>query len=173
MNATTQAIASLLLGLALALAACSPAPPLTAQDLVLTRERYSRLTEVEAVVLIVDQGQQPPSADVQDLRAARMVSAGHYHYRVLGPPGAALKAHIMLFVDEAAARAHWQTRHQPESLALTQPLAAGDEAWILDGRMSALRVGRAIIELRSREPFGDLALFTQLSAQQAERRLRR
>jgi hypothetical protein len=157
---------ALLVAAALALAACGPRPPPTAQDLAPDTGDFPRIARIETLVYV--------SSDPDDSAApGNVLSGGRYAYH-LGPPnGGVLKTLVLLFPDEQAARAHWQHMHKAEALAATTPLDAGDEGWIYGDKMAATRVGRSIFEVKARGAAGRLADFTRACARKARERLDR
>jgi hypothetical protein len=150
--------------LALALAACGPKGPPTAETIALQRGDFPRIASIETQRYVADDPQLAANSGV--------LSAGRFIYNLGPPDGGEFKVKVLLFKDELAAQAYWQGMHRAEALAATTPLAAGDQGWIYGDEMAATREGRSIFEIKARGAKGRLADFTKACAAKAARRLR-
>ena len=153
-----------LAALALALAACGPQDPPTAETIALQPGDFPRIASIETQRYVAGEPQLAASTGV--------LSAGRFIYNLGPPDGGEFKVKVLLFKDELSAQAYWQGMHRAEALAATTPLDAGDRGWIYRDEMAATRAGRSIFEVKARGGKGRLADFTRACADKAARRLR-
>ncbi len=170
----------LLLALLLTLAACKPRPAPSAHTLMLTPKDFAAIASIETVMEIDDDPKAAEGPANEDMRQFGIISSGRYRYHLKAPDGGVYKVHIVLFANEARAVKDWQGRHRPEALAATSPLpldkVRDSEGWIYPsagkGEMSAVRVGRAVIEIQARGAPAALAPFSRAIAKHASGVLR-
>jgi len=149
----------------------SPMP--TAADLQMPATAFADVAEVSTRALAVDDGRQgatPP--EITALRRIGLASAAQYRYRIAGERPAQLKVRVDVFPDETAAKARFRGRHLPQALAMTEPLAAGDDGFIYRDQFAGFRVGPVTVEIRAAKPGGRLAEFARSYADFVAARLR-
>lgn len=131
--------------------------------------QYREIVSVETEIELSSTDAATSAAQQATLRAAQLHSSGRYTARLRGRDGGAYEVHVLLFQDEAAAQAYWSNSHRASALAQTQPLEAGDAAWMqaigeergAPFTRAALRSGRAVYEIRARGAQARVPAFVQ------------
>ena len=160
--------------LALALAGGGPGK-VTAADLQMPAAAYAEVAEVVTRALAVDDGRSAEGAatpEILALRRAGLASSAQYRYRLDGERPGRFKVRVDVFRDEATAIAQFRGRHLPEALAMTEPLAAGDDGFIYRDEYAGFRVGPVTVEIRAENAGGRLPGFAGAYAGFVASRLR-
>jgi hypothetical protein len=147
----------------------------TAADLQMPATAFPDVGEVSTRTLAVDDGSAKEGAtppEVTALRLARLASSAQYRYRIDGKKPGRFKVRVDVYPDEAAAIEGFRGRHLPEALAMTQPLAAGDDGFIYQDQYAGFRVGPVAIEIRAEGAAGRLPDFARSYADFVIARLR-
>lgn len=147
----------------------------TAADLQMPATAFPDIAEVITRALAVDdglakEGATPPEITV--LRRTGLASSAQYRYRVGGERPGQFKVRVDVFRDEATASAQFRGRHLPEALAMTQPLAVGDDGFIYQDQYAGFRAGPVAVEIRAEGAAGRLADFARSYAAFVAARLR-
>jgi hypothetical protein len=176
MNRRFLQLGAALLALALAGFSASASPPaVTAADLQMPAAAFADVAEVRTRALAVDDGRAAEGAsppEITALRRAELASAAQYRYRIGGERPGQFKVRIDVFRDDAMAKARFHSRHLPQALALTRPLAAGEEGFIYRDEYAGFRVGPVAVEIRAEGASGRLADFARRYADFVAARLR-
>jgi hypothetical protein len=159
--------------LALVLAGSAPAA-VTAADLQMPAAAFPEIAEVVTRALAVDDGRSAEGAppEITALRRSGLASSAQYRYRLAGERPGRFKVRIDVFRDEAAATAQFRGRHLPQALAMTEPLAAGDDGFIYRDEYAGFRVGPVAVEIRAEGAGGRLPGFAAAYAGFVTSRLR-
>lgn len=80
------------------------------------------------------------------------------------------KLKLIVFDSRSSAEAGWAYRYPPDALDSTQPLAVGDDGYVLPGRMAGFRLDRLIAEIEAGGDADDLEAFVQAYAAFARRK---
>lgn len=147
----------------------------TAADLQMPAADFPEVAEVSTRALAVDDGSAPEGAtppEVTALRRTGLASTAQYRYRIGGERPGQFKVHVDVFHDEATASAQFRGRHLPEALAMTQPLAVGDDGFIYQDQYAGFRAGPVAVEIRVEGAAGRLPDFTRSYADFVVARLR-
>lgn len=158
-------------------AACASMPPApVADDLQMPATAFPGITEVKARAFAADDRPEaeeavPPETGV--LRQSGLASAAQYRYGIGGERPAQLKVRVDVFLDETTAAGRFRGRHLPQALAMTEPLAVGDDGFIYEDLYAGFRVGPVTVEIRADGPNGILDGFARAYAEFVRSRLRK
>lgn len=145
------------LALAAWLAACgtsapavAPSAKITVEDLKIDAAAYPALERVDVSASVVDRNPEDPGAPgmILTLREMGIRSSANYKLWLRAEPHPLIvKARVNVFATDAVAAADFATRFEAEARTLSTRLALGDEAYNLQDRLIAMRIGRVNIEL--------------------------
>jgi hypothetical protein len=136
----------------------------SAADLKMPASAFPDVAEVITRTLAVDDGNAREGAtppEITALRRTGLASTAQYRYRFGGERPGQLKVRVDVFHDEATATARFRGRHLPQALAMTQPLAVGDDGFIYQDQYAGFRVGPVTVEIRAEGAGGRLPGFAK------------
>lgn len=136
----------------------------TAADLKMPATAFPDVSEVITRTLAVDDGSAREGAappEITALRRTGLASTAQYRYRFGGERPGQLKVRVDVFHDEATATERFRGRHLPQALAMTQPLAVGDDGFIYQDQYAGFRVGPVTVEIRAEGAAGRLPGFAK------------
>ncbi|HEX5760416.1 MAG TPA: hypothetical protein VF121_14605 [Thermoanaerobaculia bacterium] len=163
------------LPLALALLGTGATPAPTAADLQMPAAAFADVAEVTTRTLAVDDPKapaEPTPPEVVALRRAGLASAAQYRYQIAGEKPGRFRVRVDVFRDEPTAATQFRGRHLPQALAMTEPLAAGDDGFIYRDEYAGFRVGPVAVEIRAEGAPGRLPEFARAYAEFVAGRLR-
>ncbi|MEN8820819.1 MAG: hypothetical protein ABF271_06895 [Abyssibacter sp.] len=134
-------------------------------ELMMPAAAFAGVSHVEVYGSSDDLAGETGSEAVGDaLRRMRLAGSAQYRYEAIDPTGTTFRVKVDLFDSEAQAEAAFRGRHLPEALAMTEPLALGDDGFIVEAIYAGVRTGRVAVEIRAVPPDSRLRAFTRAYA---------